>query len=294
MSSATAAVNRVPEARQAVEARLDALESKVALDQELATDAVAAIRRPDEVRERLGAALRYSQRVEADVAGLAIDILLPHDADDHLGRFLAAWVPDELGHAASQEVLLRALDLPTYEARDADHVPVHNRIAGTLARLSDRAYDIVSMTYHTVGSLNERLAMGAYRRMAEIAAELDEPELVDHLLKPTARDEAFHLGYYRTYALQLRARLAPWQQAAVRALICNTYLPVGAGGKDDRAPFGEVVIALEDDPDNPSIADTVHDIAQDLLARDHDDLPRFAHRALARCVAQARQARIAP
>lgn len=293
MTSATAAINRLPEAREAVEARLDALESKTPLDQDDAAGAVADIRRPDVVRERLGAALRYSQRVEADVAGLAIDILLPHDADDHLGRFLAAWVPDELGHAASQEVLLRALDLPVYEARDADYVPFHNRIAGTLGRLSDRAYDIVSMTYHTIGSLNERLAMGAYRRMAEIADEIDEPGLVDHLLKPTARDEAFHLGYYRTYALQMRARLAPWQQAAVRALICNTYIPVGAGGKHDRAPFGEVVIALEDDPDNPSIADAVHDIAQDLLARDQGELPKFAHRALAECVERAREARAA-
>lgn len=293
MTSATTEINVLAEPRRAVGARLDALVSKTPLDQEVAAAAVHSMRDPDVVRDRLGAALRYSQRVEADVAGLAIDILLPHDADDHLGRFLTAWVPDELGHAASQEVLLEALGLPVYEARDADYVPFHNRIAGTLARISDRAYDIVSMTYHTIGSLNERLAMGAYRRMAEIAVEIDEPGLAEHLLRPTAKDEAFHLGYYRTYAQQLRARMAPWQIAAVRALICRTYIPVGAGGKDDRAPFGEVVLSLEDDPDNPTIADTVHDIAQDLLARDRGELPRFAHRALARCVEQARLARTA-
>ncbi len=184
----------------AVEARLRALESKDRLDLDEVAYAVRSLRRPEALRDRIGGPLRYSQRVEADVAALAVDTLVPHEPEHHLGRFLRVWVPDELGHAASQELLLDALDLPTAEARDPDHTPVHNHVVGALARLSARAHDIVAMTYHSIGSMNERLAMGAYQQMGKIADELGETELTAALFRPTYRDEAHHLGYYRTYA----------------------------------------------------------------------------------------------
>lgn len=269
-----------------------ALESKPRLDLDRVAGAITSIRRPDALRERLGPALRYSQRVEANVADLGIDVLVPHEADSHLGRFLRVWVPDETGHAESQRLLLDVLDLPAEPTRGAGHVPAHNRLAGWLGRLSDRAHAVVSMTYHSIGAMNERLAMGAYQRMGEIAAELGEAELHEAVLRPTYRDEAFHLGYYRTTALQLRTVMASWQLAASRALIVHTWFPVGAGGKDDRAPFGEVVLALEQDPDNPAIADAIYDIAGDLLARPGQVLPRFTHRALRSCVELARRARV--
>lgn len=275
---------------RAVEQRLRTLETKPPFDMERAADAVGRIRRPDVVRERLGDPIRYSQRVEAEVAGLGIDSLLPHERDSHIGRFLEIWVPDEQRHGTSQEELLRALELPVYEARPADHVPLHNRIAGTLGKISSHAHSIVSMTYHSIGAMNERLALGAYRQMAAVAEELGERELADNLFGPTARDEAVHLGYYRTYATQLRNRIAPWQLAVVRALVVRTYFPVGAGEKRDRPPFGRVLIALEEDPENPTIADAVHDIATGLLAKRDRELPPFVHRALQSCVELARAA----
>ena len=99
----------------------------------------------------------------------------------------------------AQEQLLRALELPVYESRPIDHIPVHNRIAGTLGTLSAHVYEIVSMMYHSIGAINERLAMGAYRQMTAIMTELGEDELAEALMNPMRRDEAAHLGYYRTY-----------------------------------------------------------------------------------------------
>ena len=165
-----------------------------------------------------------------------------------------------------------------------DAVPVHNRIAGVLGRLSRHAYTTVSMTYHTIGAMNERLAIGAYSQIARVARSMGAGELADVLFSPMRADESLHLGYYRTYAMQLRHLLARWQLAAVRALIVHTWAPVGAGGAADKAPFGEVIVALEEDPENPTIAAVVQDIAQDLLAKPATTLPLFVHRQLVHCV----------
>lgn len=278
----------VDERNEAIEQRLHVLETKPVLDQDAVDRAIGRLHDPERLRDRLGDAIRYSQRVEAEVGNLGIETLLPHATTDHVGRFLETWAPDELGHAAAQERLLEALGLPVYVPRPEDHVPVHNRMAGLLGRLSAHAYEMVSMMYHTIGAINERLAMGAYRQMASIVGELGEHELAATLLNPMRRDEAAHLGYYRTYAKQLQPRLRRWQLAVVRAVIVHTYAPVGAGGKADKAPFGRALVALEDDPTDPTIAHAVHEIAAELLARPGDDLPPFVHRSLVHCVELAR------
>jgi hypothetical protein len=276
------------EENEALERRVASLEAKRPLDLERVDAAIGRIGCPEVLADRLGDAFRYSQRVEAEVASLSLEILLPYATDDFDGRFLAVWVPDELGHAAAQDLLLRALGLPIDEPRGAGAVPVHNRIAGRLGRMSSRAYEMVSMTYHAIGAINERMAMGAYGRMAEIATELGENEVAEVLLEPLRRDESGHLGYYRAYARQLRSRLADWQLAVVRTFIVATYAPVGAGEHADKAPFGRVLAALEDDPENPSIGGAVHDIAAELLAQPGHHLKPFVVRAMRRCVDLAR------
>jgi hypothetical protein len=278
----------VDEDNNVLERRVRDLEAKPRLDLDVVAGAITRIRRPDVVAERLGDAIRYSQRVEAEVAGLSIETLLPHANDDYDGRFLTVWVPDELGHGDAQEMLLRHLDLPVFDPRGADVVPLHNRIAGFLGRLSRHAYEMVSMTYHTIGAINERLAMGAYGQMATIAAEVGESELAQKLFTHLRRDESGHLGYYRAYARQLRPRLKAWQLAVVRALIVHTYAPVGAGCAPDKAPFGRVLMLLEDDPEDPSVAGAVQDIAQELLAKPGTELPPFVLGAMHDCVDRAR------
>lgn len=272
------------DASTAIERRVKALEAKRPLDLSAVDGAVHRIRRPEVLAARLGDARRYSQRVEADVAGLSIDVLLPHATDGYIGRFLGVWVPDELGHAAAQERLLRAVRLPVQAPQPADSVPLHNRVAGLLGLLAPSVYELVSMMYHSIGAINERLAMAAYARMAAIATELGETELVDVLIDPMRRDESGHLGYYRTHARQLRHHLAPWQLRVVRGLIVHTYAPVGAGRRSDRPLFGRALVALEDDPENPAIADAVDAIARDLLAGPCQALPPFVVAAMRDCL----------
>jgi hypothetical protein len=268
----------------AVAQRVRSLETKPRLDLDDVSRAIGRLRRPGQVASRLGPALRYAQRVEAEVAGLSIETLLPNAHRDLHGRFLAVWVPDELGHAEALGRLLRGLDLPPVDPRAADSVPVHNRVAGLLGRLSLRAYEIVSMTYHSIGAINERLALGAYTRIAEILDELGERPLVHAMFGPMRRDESMHLGYYRTYARQQRHRLKPWQLTLVRALIVNTYAPVGAGMKRDKPLFGDALRVLDDDPHNPAVAAAVHDIANELIAREGQSLPPFALTAMRACL----------
>lgn len=272
------------EANDAIERRTHALETKRSLDLDAVDGAVRGIRNPSLLAARLGDAIRYSQRVEADVAGLSIQTLLPHATDDYVARFLAVWVPDETGHGHALDLLLRRLGLSSYATRASDAVPVHNRVAGLLGRLAPHAYEMVSMAYHAIGAINERLALEAYARMGTIAASLGETEIARVLMSPLRRDESGHLGYYRTYARQLRPRLAAWQMAVVRALIVRTYAPVGAGDTVDKAPFGRAVVQLEDDPENPQIAKAVHGIAEELLARDGTSLPPFVLTSLRECV----------
>ena len=272
------------EPNDAIERRTRALETKRQLDLDAAESAVRRIRNPAALAARLGDAIRYSQRVEADVAGLSIQTLLPHATDDYDARFLAVWVPDETGHGHALDMLLRHLGLPSYPTRESESVPVHNRVAGVLGRVAPQAYEMVSMAYHAIGAINERLALEAYARMGTIAASLGESELAHALMAALRRDESGHLGYYRTYARQLRPRLANWQMAVVRALIVRTYAPVGAGDTVDKAPFGRAVAQLEVDPENPQIARTVQAIAEDLLARDRGSLPPFVLTSLRECV----------
>lgn len=264
--------------------RLDAVVAKPRLDLAAVEHAVSTIRHPEQLRDCLGDAIRYSQRVEAEVAGLSIETLLPYATDDYDGRFLAVWVPDERGHGDALDMLAKFLRLKPEVPRDASAVPVHNRIAGLLGRRSAHVYEVVSMMYHTIGAMNERLALGAYTEMGRIATGLGEIELATALFGHLRRDESAHLGYYRTYARQLRNQLAPWQLAAARAMIVNTYAPVGAGDKKDKPLFGRVLTALEDDPANPSAAALLQTIAEELLARPGTSLPPFVAESLRRCL----------
>jgi hypothetical protein len=278
----------VRELNEPIEQRLHVLETKTPLDFESVSTAIARIRDPETLRNRLGHAIRYSQRVEAEVGDLGIETLLPQATDDYVGRFLATWMPDELGHARAQDELLRALELPVYEPRPIDHVPFHNRVAGVLGHLSTHVYETVSMIYHSVGAINERLAMGAYRQMTTTLHELGEHELADVLMNPMRRDEAAHLGYYRTYAKQLRPRLRAWQLAIVRNVVVHTYAPVGAGKAHDKAPMGRALTAMQMDPHDRTFGAAVEEIADELLAKPGRRLPPFVQNSLQRCIDLAR------
>lgn len=292
MTSTIDTVTRRPafthEDNVAIERRLHAVHDKPRLALDHVARAVSAIRHPEELRQRIGDPIRYSQRVEAEVAGLSIETLLPYATDDYDGKFLDVWVPDERGHGEALDILARVLGLPAEVPRDASTVPVHNRVAGVLGRRSANAYEIVSMMYHSIGAMNERLALGAYSAMGRIAEGVGDVELAEVLFGHLRRDESAHLGYYRTYARQLRTRLTPWQLALTRLLIVSTYAPVGAGDHKDKPLLGRVLAALEEDPDHPDAATLVQAIADELLTRPGTTLQPFVARSLRRCLDAAR------
>ena len=264
-----------------IAAKLDRLESKPALALE-SIDFTMGDR--DAVRDRLGAPLAYSQRVEAMVTGLSIELLLPRASQDdgYINRFLTIWKPDEQGHARALERLLVELDLEPFPLPDDEPVPVHNRLAGLLGGASERVHETVELIYHTIGAMNERLAFSAYERMSEVLAELQEHALVHTLMKPLRRDESAHLGYYRTAARDLRDRLDRWQLFVARNVITHTYSPVGAGAARDRPAFGATIRALGDSDD---LTARVQLLAESLLSIDERPLRPFVRASFARCMA---------
>ena len=269
-----------------VERRCRALEAKTRLDLATVDDAIAAIRHPAQLRDRLGDAVLYAQRVEAEVAQLPTDLALPHDPDSYLGRFLRVWTPDESGHGDAQARLLAFLGLPVPVASTDDWLAAH--LAWLLSTASTRTYDVVLMTYLTVGAMNEKLAMTAYQVMASVAAGIGEHELAEVLFDPMRRDESLHLGYYRTHARELGKVLRPWQRWLVRTLIVRTYAPVGARRAAHKPSLGRTLLALEDNPDDPAIASLTQAIAEDVIGRAGRPLPPFVREAMAACVAAAR------
>ncbi|MET0902176.1 MAG: hypothetical protein ABWZ52_02955 [Acidimicrobiales bacterium] len=259
--------------------KLARLETKPSLD----VDQVDyELRSPAAVRDRLGAPLAYSQRVEAMVTGLSIETLLPRAAsgDGYINRFLTVWTPDEQGHALALDRLLVALDVEPCPLPQDEPVPIHNRIAGLLGTMSARMHETVELVYHSIGAMNERLAFSAYERMSEILTELGELGLVESLMKPLRRDESAHLGYYRTAARDLRDRLDRWQLAVARTVITRTYSPVGAGDAEDRPAFGAT---LRDLGDSRDIVDRVQLLAESLLSVDERKLRPFVQRSFDRC-----------
>lgn len=282
-TTAVPVVVPVPDPGDVVLTKLARLEAKPRLDlRQVDFD----LRDKDRVRARLAAPLRYSQRVEAMVTGLSIETLLPRSSQDggYISRFLAVWQPDEQGHALALERLLLELDLDPARLSAEAPVPLHNRLAGVLGSISRRAHETVELIYHAIGAMNERLAFGAYERMAVILDELGEEGLSQTLLQPLRRDESAHLGYYRTAARDLRGRLDRWQLALARTIVTHTYAPVGAGAAADRPGFGRTILALGD---HDELVDRVQQLAESLLSADERKLSPFVRGSFDRCLAVA-------
>lgn len=271
----------MPTVTDPIAAKLERLETKPAL---VLDQVDYDLRDPDGVRARLADPLAYAQRVEALVTGLSIETLLPRTSggDGYINRFLAVWEPDEQGHALALDGLLRRLDLEPVPLPASSLVPLHNRLAGVLGRLSRRMHETVELVFHTVGAMNERLAFSAYERMSEVLTEMGEHAVVDTLLRPLRRDESAHLGYYRTVARDLRDRLDGWQLAGARTIVTRTYAPVGAGEARDKPAFGATLRALGDDDD---LVGRVQELAEVLLSVDERRLRPFVRSSFDRCLA---------
>jgi hypothetical protein len=234
---------------------------------------------------RLARPLAYSQRVEAVVTGLGIETLLPRH-DEVVQRFLHVWTDDETTHGRALATLLGELGLPHHEVTPS-RLPPHNHVAELLGRLSQRAHQVVEFIWATQGAMNEHLAMSAYLRMGAVAQELGEHRLYDTLFRRLRSHEAAHKAFYAARALEVGAKLLPWQRRLARAIVVRTYAPVGAGGAADKPAFGHTIRDLADgEAWEAAIADPVQHVAERLLA-DGAALPPFVRQSMARCLAAA-------
>ncbi len=265
-----------------VDSQLQVVERKVPLDLDLVD---YTIHRPEMLAAQLADPLQYAQRVEIIVTGLGIENLLPrHDA--RIARFLEIWIDDETTHGTALATLLGQLGLDAYEPVD-EPMPIHNQIAKFLGRISQRAHEVVELIWSSSGAMNEHLAMSAYREMGAVTEQLGERSLHETLFKRLRTHEAAHKGFYAAYAREVADGMHRWQRRLARAIIVQTYAPVGAGAKVDKPALGRTVRAL--DPDGGwehKVADPVQRIAEKLLA-DGEPLPPFVRDAVAECVESA-------
>lgn len=239
------------------------------------------VRDPEAVRRALADPLAYAQRVEAVVAALGIDTLLPRQ-DERVRRFLDVWTVDEVGHGVALAELLRRLDLEPVVVERATQPP-HNHLVGLAGRLSHRMHEVVEAIWATSGTMNEHLAMTAYNRMDAILVESGERALHETLFRVLRAHESAHKSFYAAYAGEVLARLRPWQRRLARLVVRATYTPVGAGASRDRPAFGRTVVALAGDQWETKLVEPLQRIAERLLAEGREMDP-FVRRAVYRCL----------
>ena len=254
------------------------------------------VNNPELVSTELGATFQYFHRVEAEVAGLSLSVLLPNSPSHYVDRFVNyAWTPDETLHGIAFGELLDVLGVDRPTVADQQRVPLHNRFVGVAGRLSQRTHEVVEMIYHTTGAVHEKLTFIGYQRLIDRLTAMGERALVATMMQPIIRDEAGHLGYYQLVVKQLKPNLAAWQQQLVRGVIRKTYAPVGAGANKDKPDFGATVQALAGDNVH-RLARPIQELANSLLKIEGvvrseieaDDT--FVIDAIEECVKMAQQA----
>ncbi len=263
------------------------------------------IQNPRLLQEKMGRTFDMFQRVEQEVDADNLLALLPC-LDEQKQRFLHTWNWQENYHGDDFAELLRRVGSEPNDYK-TEEVPGLNRFAGKLGRVSAGIHEVFEMVYLSRGAMHERLTKHGYDRMAEQLVSLGEVALKESMVDRILEQEAHHLGYYRMAAKQLKQRLRPWQQAAVKRLSLATYAPVGSSAKRHKPTFGHTTLvlmsgeptvdecaaleaegrSLDDLPDYRLRRFTrpIQKIGQQLLALGDDDiLPDFVHKAVAECI----------
>lgn len=265
---------------EAIERKIGAIKQKAPLDIK-AVD--FTVQDPDRVLMELGPTLAYFQRVEAMVTGASLEALLPASAEDYTGRFIHSWVRDEQVHGQAFDILLGEIGMTGIATPD-DPIPAHNKIAGWVAGQSEWVHGVLEMIYHTTGALHEKLTAVGYKRLEGLLAGMGETAIVETMINPIQRDEATHLGYYRTVAQHLGNTLSPRQIRVAHAVISRTYAPVGAGAAEDKPAFGGVLTTLADGESVTEMTEPIQAMASRLLQLEDRTSPTFVVDAIEDCL----------
>jgi hypothetical protein len=169
-----------------VDERLHHVESKAPLE----LDQIDfTMRDPGRLARDLTAPLEYAQRVEAVVAAMGVEHMLPR-RDHRVDRFLEVWTDDEVTHGDALARLMSMIGLQPVHIDQG--VPVSSRLVGAIGRASSSLQDVITAIWATSGTLNEHLAMSAYIRMDAVLQRLDERALHETLFRRLRAHESSH------------------------------------------------------------------------------------------------------
>lgn len=265
---------------RAIEHKIDMIGDKLPLD--IARVDLTLVD-PERLRAKLGPTFEYFQRVETLTMPSSLEALMPASKDDYTGRFISPWTRDEQVHGKAFNLLLGELGMSGIVDPE-DSVPRINHYTGLVTARSEWAHGVVEMLYHTMGSLHEKLTAIGYKRLEQILTHMGETALVETLIKPIQKDEAVHLGYYRTVARHLGQTLSKRQIWLAQNILTKTYAPVGAGATSDKISFGHVLGTLAEGDAFENMTETIQMMADDAFQKNDRTAAGFVKRAMQECL----------
>lgn len=231
------------------------------------------VRDPATLGSRYGHVLDYMARVELEVDRNVLELitLLPNPPEVDRRFYAEVWQPQEIRHGEILDTLQQQLGRPATVA-DREHVSLKLKVLGALGHLSP-VQDISRMLYYLTGMSTERSAVIAYNVLHDGLRELGEDAAAETVVAPIKRQEPGHYAFYKMSAQGLSRQLAEWQRWLVRRLRRIQYGPVGVNNDDQRADFGEVMIALGFDRDIDEVTESIARVEYDLLWAREQGLP---------------------
>lgn len=251
------------------------------------------ISNPSVLGKALGRTFAYFGRVEQEITGYNLDILLPDSPDDYAGRFRQIWEAQEIPHGIIFENIQKALGLVPEPLPESEPATNAHKLAGALGKVSTGLHEVVEMVWLGRGAMHEQLTLSGYHRLGERLIDIGETALYHTAIKPIKPQEGGHSDFYSTAGGMLSARLRPWQKRAVKAISLKTYAPVGVHNFSQSADFGHIAEILADGKDKiANFVDPIQRVAQNLLALGGEVLPPFVYKSIMECV-EAEEERLA-
>ncbi|MGH3361991.1 MAG: GTP-binding protein LepA [Nocardioides sp.] len=228
-----------------------------------------SVRNPQLLDARYGHVLDYMARVELEVDRNVLELttLLPDPPQVDITFYADVWQPQEIRHGQILDELQVRIGRP-HATADLDNVTAKIKILGALAHLAP-IQDVVRMIYYLTGMSTERSAVLAYNLLYDGLRELGETAVAETIVAQIRRQEPGHYAFYKMSARGLSDQLVGWQRWLLRRLRRIHFAPVGANSAEQRADFGDLMIALGIDRDIASFAIQISRVERDLLwARD--------------------------
>lgn len=227
------------------------------------------VRDPGAFNARFGHVLDYMARVELEVDRNVLELMtmLPDPPEVDRRFYADVWQPQEIRHGLILDELQTRIGRSP-ATPDTDSVGAKIKVLGALGRL-DKLQDVTRMLYYLTGMATERSAVLAYNLLHDGVREMGETAISDTIVTPIRRQEPGHYAFYKMSSQGLAAQLAPWQRFLVRRLRTISFAPVGVNNDEQRADFGDLMLALGITDDLDNFAETIARVERDLLwARD--------------------------